>query len=94
MGAMTQAELAEKYRVTRPFVSTALRGVDPSGEKQGEKRILKTYDEKVAASAILRDLKDRADKKHADWEEAKTQADYAESVMRANGLIDNPRWRL
>jgi hypothetical protein len=94
MGAMTQAELADKYRVTRPFVSTALRGIDPVGEKQGDKKILRTYDEKEAAGAIFRDLKDRAEKKRAAWEEAKKEADYAEGVMRANGLIDNPRWRL
>ena len=94
MGAMTQVELAEKYRVTAPFVSTALRGMKPVGEKQGEKRKLKTYEEKEAAEAILRDLKERADKKRAAYDEARGQADYAEGVMRANGLIDNPRWRL
>lgn len=94
MSFITQIELASKYKVSASFVSAALRGVRPNGEKQGEKRLLKTYDEKEAASAILKDLKDRADKKRAAWEEAKKQADYAEGVMQANGLIDNPRWKL
>lgn len=94
MSAMTQSELAEKYRVPAPFVSTSLKGIKPVGEKQGEKRLQKTYDEKEAAAAIVRELKARADKKRAVYEEARNEADYAEGVMRANGLIDNPRWKL
>ena len=94
MGALTQAELADKYKVSRPFVSDSLCNIQPVGEKQGAKRILKTYDEKEAAGAICKNLRERADKKRAAWEEAKKQADYAEGLMQANGLVDNPRWRL
>ena len=94
MSELTQAELSEKYRVSRPFVSDSLYKIHPVGEKMGEKKMLKTYDEKEAAGAIVNALKERAQKKRTAWEEAKNQADYAEGVMRANGLIDNPRWRL
>lgn len=96
MADMTQKEISDKYDVSQPYVSMVIKeaGIEACGSRQGEKRILKVYDEKTVTEAIL-------EKYQAAAKRAKSAYDVAEGIyrkmeikMRANGLFDNARWRL
>ena len=61
---MTQSELAEKYDVPMCEISLmlALSQVEPEGKMRRRNRLLKQYDEKKAAQAMIDRYKDRAER--------------------------------
>ena len=74
MAQLTQMQIAEKYDVTAPDVSVAIREgmVDPIGTVRGQRRDLKLYDEKQAQKAIADLYLARANRyyrKYQEWTE-------------------------
>lgn len=74
MAQLTQMQIAEKYDVTAPDVSVAIREgmVDPVGAVRGQRRDLKLYDEKQAQKAIADLYLARANRyyrKYQEWTE-------------------------
>ncbi len=72
MAQLTQMQIAEKYDVTAPDVSVAIREgmVDPVGTVRGQRRELKLYDEKQAQAAISDLYVSRANRyyrKYKEW---------------------------
>ena len=74
MAQLTQMQIADKYDVTAPDVSVAIREgmVDPVGTVKGQRRELKLYDEKQVQEAIADLYVTRANRyyrKYQEWTE-------------------------
>ncbi len=96
MALLTQKEIADKYEISQPYVSAAIKGagIKPGGQKMGAKRMLNTYDEKAVMTAVLAQYETAAKRAKNTWEAAEASYRRLEARSKANGLIDNPRWRL
>ena len=89
MGRVTQSELAKRYGLKLPFLSTVMKnaGVLSDGYVQGEKKLLRTFDDQEATTAIIRHLYIQYKNRLKEYEEAKKTLSRVRKAACAKGLI-------
>ena len=86
---MILTEAAEKYDFPLDKLCRAVSaaGVEPTGERQGKRKMLKEYDEKDLLNAITQDYKQRFLKAKRDAEHWKIKASQAMALY----VRDHPK---
>lgn len=89
MGMVTQSELAEKYGLKLPLLSTIMKkaGIKKIGLKMGKYKRLAAYDEQEATVAIIRHLNRRLTNEREEFNATKEIYNRVMTAARKSGIL-------